>query len=424
MKVNLQVDVHPLTRVEGHGNIEVRVRDGKIEEARWHVVETPRYFEILLKGKHFSKAPVIASRICGICSISHTLTSLRAVENALEITIPETAAKLRLLGCHGETLQSHLLHLLFLAAPDFLGEESVIPLAAKNPEVVNLALRLKSLANRICDVVAGRTTHPVSFQVGGVAAAPRREDLLRLGDDLRRSLDDLAAVEELFATFEIPGFVRETEFVSLEGDGEYPFIGGNLISSDGVKRAESDYLAMTNEYVVEESTSKHSRLSRESYAVGALARLNNNFNLLHPDAVKTARRFQLEPVNHNPFMNHIAQLVECVHVTHDAIRLIEDLTSSPPGDLRAEVIPRAGEGVGAVEAPRGLLVHHYVIDDQGALTRANCVVPTTQNNANIHLDLRDLVEQYAVEGMTDQRLELLCSMLVRAYDPCISCSVH
>ncbi|MBU0754093.1 MAG: nickel-dependent hydrogenase large subunit, partial [Planctomycetes bacterium] len=215
-----------------------------------------------------------------------------------------------------------------------------------------------------------------------------------------------------------------TEFVSLRGEGAYPFIGGDLISSDGVKHAEDDYRLMTNEYAVKDSTSKWSKQSRESYAVGALARFNNNHRLLHPEAVKVADRFSLAPVSHNPFMNNIAQLVECVHAVHDSIRLIEELAELPAGELKAEVTPRAGEGIGAVEAPRGLLVHHYTFDESGTVVKANCVVPTTQNNANIHYDLRDLVEKYAVEGMTDTQLEFLCSMLVRAYDPCISCSVH
>ncbi len=424
MKVDCTINVSHLARVEGHGNIKIRIRDGKIEEAKWEVVETPRFFEVMLKNKHYTLAPLLASRICGICSISHTLTSLRAVERAFGVTVPERAARLRLLGCHGETLQSHLLHLLFLAAPDFFGEPSVIPLIEKKPEIIAIALRLKGLANRLCDTVAGRTTHPVSFKVGGVAAVPKREDLLRLGDELRRSLDDLAAVAELFSTFEMPDFVRETEFVSLEGEGEYPFIGGNLVSSDGVEHTEDYYRPMTNEYVVEGSTSKWSKLSRESYAVGALARFNNNGRYLHPEAAKVADRFGLAPVNHNPFMNNVAQLVECFHAVHDSLRLIEELIEDRSGEIMAEVTPEAGEGVGAVEAPRGLLIHHYEFDASGTIVKANCVVPTTQNNANIHNDLQSLVAGCAEEGKTDEQLELLCSMLVRSYDPCLSCSVH
>jgi len=423
-KIDLHVDVHHLTRVEGHGNIKVRVVGGQLAEARWDIVETPRFFEVMLKGKHYTAAGILAARICGICSIAHCLASVRATENAFGVTVPESAAKLRLLAKHGETLQSHALHVFFLAAPDFLALPSAIPLKDLKPEVFGLAARLKGLANRICDVVAGRTTHPVSIQVGGMGRMPDKYVLQELKSQLKRAVDDLDAAVAVFQTFEIPDFVRETEFVSLKGERTYPFIGGRLLSSDGAEQPESDYRAMTNEYVTEDNTSKWCKISRESIAVGALARLNNNYHRLHPKAREVAVQFALAPVCHNPFMNNVAQLVECVHAVHDSMRIIDDLVDAGPAETMARVKPSPGQGVGAVEAPRGILYHDYEYDEQGRIVRANCVVPTTQNNANIHYDLKAFVERFAVDGMTDEKLELLCSTLVRAYDPCISCSVH
>ncbi|MFZ2630623.1 MAG: Ni/Fe hydrogenase subunit alpha [Desulfosalsimonadaceae bacterium] len=424
MKINLNVDVHHLARIEGHGNIKIKVEDGNVREARWDVVETPRFFEAMLKNKHYTAAGILAARICGICSISHSLCSITATEQAFNVTVPDQAAKLRLLAKHAETLQSHVLHVLFLAAPDFFGEPSVIPLIQKKPEVVAIALRLKGFANRLCDAVAGRTTHPVTFQVGGVTAAPARKDLLNYKKELEGLLGDLNAVAELVATLTLPDFVRETEFVSLKGQAEYPFICQDVASSDGVSRKATDYLSITNEYVDANNTSKWTRLSRESYAVGALARFNNNHALLRPEAVKVAADLKLAPVCHNPFMNNVAQVVESVHAAHEIIRLIDELADSGMNQLMAEVKPKAGEGVGAVEAPRGILFHHYTYDKTGRIVKADCVVPSTQNNANIHHDMQSLVKQYAIKGMTDEKLELLSSMLVRSYDPCISCSVH
>ncbi len=339
--------------------------------------------------------------------------------------VPEQAARLRLLAKHGETIQSHVLHLFFLAAPDFLGLDSAIPLAESNPEVLQRALRLKGLANRLCDAVAGRTTHPVTLQPGGVAVVPEQRALLGFRGELEQALDDLDATAELLATFEIPDFERETEFVALRGESEYPFIGGRLVSSDGVERAEDEYLEMTNEVVVEGNTSKWSSLSRESYAVGPLARCNLNFELLHPEARRVAANLGLAPLCHNPFMAHVARLVECVHCAHDAIRLVDEIVSAGDEPAMALVAPVAGEGVGAVEAPSGILFHHYRYGGDGRIEKANCVVPTTQNNGNIHRDLPDFVRQMVDRGVNDdQRLELLCSMLVRSYDPCVSCSVH
>lgn len=425
MRVNLHVDVHHLTRVEGHGNIVVRVEDGEIKSARWDVVETPRYFEVMLKGKHHSSAGLLTSRICGICSIGHCLASVRATEQAFGLRIPELAAQLRLLAKHGETLQSHALHLYFLAAPDFIGLPSALPLLSMRPEVVHVARRVKGLANQLCDLVAGRTTHPISIQVGGMAHRPNRHQLRSMRPLLMEALRDLATTAELFGSFRIPQFVRETEYVSLQAQHDYPWIGGALMSSDGVIREEHGYQAMTNEYVDANNTSKWCKLSRQSYAVGALARFNNNHQWLHREARAVAEALGLKAVCHNPFMNNVAQLVECVHVVHDSIRLIDNITEADDDEpTMTEVVARAGEGVGAVEVPRGILYHHYVYDEQGRITHANCVIPTTQNNANIHQDMQALVRQYAVEGMTDGQLELLCSMLVRAYDPCISCSVH
>ncbi len=424
MKINLNVDVHHLTRIEGHGNIKVKVENGEVKDARWDVIETPRFFEAMLKNKHYTTAGILAARICGICSISHSLCSITATERAFGVAVPLPAEKLRLLAKHGETLQSHVLHVLFLAAPDFFAEPSVIPLIEKRPDVVAIALRLKGFANRLCDAVAGRTTHPVTFQVGGVTAAPTKKDLLAYKAEMEGLLADLTAVAELVATLEIPDFVRETEFVSLKGDTDYPFIGVKVGSSDGVFKDSMDYLSITNEYVDPENTSKWTKLSRESYAVGALARVNNNYALLRPEAVKVAEALKLSPVCHNPFMNNVAQVVESVHAAYEIIRLIDELLESDLGHLMGDVTPKAGEGVGAVEAPRGILFHHYDYDDTGRIIKANCVVPTTQNNANIHLDIRSFARQFAVKGMTDARMELLCSMLVRSYDPCLSCSVH
>jgi coenzyme F420-reducing hydrogenase alpha subunit len=422
MQVDMNIDVHHLSRVEGHGNIHIIVKNGKLVDAKWAVVETPRFFEAMLRGMSCEMAPILTARICGICSIGHALASLRSIENALGIEIPQTAKKIRLLAKHGETLQSHFLHLFFLAIPDYLNEGSVIPLVQSNRAVVEIALRLKRLANDMCNSLAGRTTHPVSFCVGGVSKPPNKKDLHKLREQISERISDAERTVALFKTIQVPHFIRETEFVSLKGEENYPWIGGKLVSTDGVLKNENDYLTMTNEYKEDFTTSKFTRLSRKSFAVGALARLNNNYNFLK--AKDIAEEFGIKPLNHNPFMNNIAQLVECVHVMIESLELLDELLDDPMDEISSEYDIKEGQGVGAVEVPRGILYHHYLINKKGLVEKANCIIPTTQNNANIHYDLAELVKQAINNGKQDTEVKQLCEMLVRAYDPCISCSVH
>jgi len=424
MKTTRTIDIHHITRVEGHGNIKIRIKDGKIEEAQWEVVETPRFFEAMLVGKKWENAPWISGRICGICSIGHTLASIRAIENGFGIVPTEQTRKLRLLLKHMETLQSHVLHLYFLAAPDFVGAGSVFPLISTHPDVVTRAARMKQLANDVCDCVGGRRMHPTRTVVGGFTMVPEKKELLQFKQRLNDAKEDLLKTAELFRTFTLPDFMRETEFVSLKGDGAYPFIGGDLVSTDNVRKKEHEYRAMTNEYLVDQSTSKWSRLSRKSFAVGALARVNNNFDFLHPASKEIAASFGLKPVNHNPYMNNIAQLVESVHVVMESIGMIDELLGTGWQEPRQTVVPRSGLGVGAVEVPRGILYHSYEFDKEGRITRCDCVIPTSQNHANIQHDLQELAKQYTEKGTQDRDIELLAQMLVRSYDPCISCSVH
>ncbi|MEW6219034.1 MAG: Ni/Fe hydrogenase subunit alpha [Thermodesulfobacteriota bacterium] len=424
MKRDCQVAIAPLTRVEGHGNIRIRIEQGRLLEARWEVVETPRFFEAMLKGKTWENAPWITGRICGICSIGHTLASIRAVERAFGIEPGPCTTRLRLLLKHMETLQSHSLHLFFLVLPDLLGVGSVLPLLETHRETVLLASRIKKLANDACDLVGGRRLHPTRTVVGGFTLYPQPAELAALRERLQAVLPDLDEAAALFGSLPLPDFQRPTEFVSLAGTDAYPFIGGEVVSTDGVRQTEDGYRALTNEYLVPRSTAKWCRLSRSSFAVGALARFNNNAHLLAPAARALAAGLGLAPVCHNPFANNLAQLVECVHVVHDAITLIDELLAGDLEPDRQPVRPRAGLGVAAVEVPRGILYHAYQLSDSGRIMACDCVIPTGQNHANIQADLTALAADFARRGHGDQDLELLAAMLVRAYDPCISCSVH
>jgi sulfhydrogenase subunit alpha len=424
MKKDMNINVHHITRVEGHGDIKIEVKDGEIKKANWEVVETPRFFEALIIDKSYDVVHNITSRICGICSIGHTLASIRATERAMGIKETEQTKALRLLLKHGETLQSHVLHLYFLVAPDFLGLNSVVPLIESNPELVGIAATLKLLANDMCDIIGGRTTHPTTPVVGGFTRIPTVKELKAIKQRILDAVPLIEKTAEVIKTFDVPDFTRETEFVSLKGVDEYPWIGGDLVSSDGVLKKENDYRAMTNEFKVEQSTSKWAKLSRDSLFVGALARFNNNYDLLLPQAKAVAEMFGLKPVCHNPYMNNIAQLVEVVHCAYDTVAKIDELLEKGLKDEAVEFKVKAGQGASAVEVPRGILYHEYKYDKKGKVVKGNCIIPTGQNHANIQLDMEALAKHFYELGKDDKEIELLAEMLVRAYDPCISCSVH
>jgi sulfhydrogenase subunit alpha len=416
------IDVHHVTRVEGHGNIVVDIKDGKLHRCDLQIVEAPRFFEAMLRGQPYDQASHLSSRICGICAVTHATTSLRATEKALGVEPSDQTILLRKLNLNAEMMDSHILHFYMLVAPDLLGEASVIPLAKSAPEVVTRALRMKSVAGNICAVVGGRHTHPVCMTVGGFTHLPSEAQMIELLDQLVAMRTDLDATVDLFQGLQLPSFERDTEFLALHQNDEYCFMDGEIASSDGGTWPVEEYLAVTNEYMVDHSTAKHAHHQREAYMVGALARFNINHAQLHPKAQAAASAFNMTSKCINPYWNSLAQIVEVVHCTENAILLTERLLQQ--GIAAEEPSPishLSGEGIGACEAPRGTLYHHYVIED-GILTDANCVIPTAQNLANVEADMRELVPQSL--DRSPEEMTIALEMLVRAYDPCISCSAH
>jgi coenzyme F420-reducing hydrogenase alpha subunit len=339
------------------------------------------------------------------------------------VELSQQTKLLRKLVFHGEILDSHILHTYMLVAPDFLGVGSVIPLASSHPEVVLRALRMKKLSGDICAVVAGRHTHPIAMTVGGFTYTPSRAELEELRERLITARSDVDETVALFSTLPWPKFERDTEYVSLTKPNEYAFIDGEIITSDGARFPIEQYQQVTNERLVPHSSAKHTHHKRESYMVGALARFNNNYAQLHPRAKEAAATLGLKPKVTNPYLNSAAQVIEIVHCVEDAIEILGQLIAN---GLKVEQPASPGrpfgEGVGACEVPRGILFHHYRIGEEGKLTGANCIIPTNQNLANLEADMRSLVPQIMEKPQAAMQLDL--EMLVRAYDPCISCSVH
>lgn len=422
--VNVDMHVHHVTRVEGHGDIVVDVKNGEIKKCQFEVVEAPRFFEAFVRGRPYQELSHITSRICGICSVGHATASLRATEKALGIEPSEQTVLLRKLNFHGEMIDSHVLHTYYLVAPDFFGAPSVIPLAATHTDVVLRALKIKKLSGDLCAMVAGRHTHPIAMAVGGFTHLPTEAELRDMKarlEDLRTDMDETIA---LFSTLPWPEFERETEYVSLQKDEEYAYIDGRIATTDGFTYPIEDYRKVTNEFMMPFSTAKWTKHNRESYMVGALARFNNNYDQLHPRAKEAAEKLGMKPICTNTFLNSGAQAVEMVHCVEDSIEIIDELLTrgiqpETPPDVKMN---GGGEGVGSCDVPRGILFHNYVYDENGICVKANCIIPTNQNWANVNADLKAFLPQ--ILDKPRDEIRLLLEMMVRAYDPCISCSTH
>jgi len=427
MNKDIQIKVEHVTRVEGHGNIVLDVKKGEIKKLQWQISEAPRFFEAMLRGRYYDELRTITSRICGICSIGHSLASLKATEDALNINISKQTAILRRLAINGENMQSHILHFGYLTLPDLFGIGSVFPLVgSKNNDTLLKIVKLHRLSNEMSDLICGRTTHPIRLQVGGFSAVPTKKQLLDLKEKLKEGLNltkDVAKVtKDVVDNF--PDFNRETEYIALTSNKEYAFYDGDIASTDtGVYKDYKNYDKITNEYFVPQSTALYAKHKRESYMVGALARFNLNSKQLNHVGKEIADLFNLKAVNYNPFMNNIAQLIEFAHNIEDSINWIDLLVENGLKDEKPkEVELKKGRGVGIVEVPRGMLIHDYKINDKGRCEKANCVIPTNQNHANIQKDMEKLVPE--ILEKPKKEIELNLEMLVRAYDPCISCSTH
>ena len=395
------LSVSNLGRVEGHGGIFVKVVGNEVREVNLEVHEGSRFYEALLRGKHFMSVQGIITRVCAICSGSHTAAALYALEDALGIQAPERVHALRGMLILGATVESHALHVFALALPDFFGADSVIGLADKHPDTVTFALKLKQLGNRVQQLVGGRAVHPINTLVGGFGKLPAHRELESLRDDLRSFIDPLMRFIEVAMTLEVPTYAAQpTTYMALRPYVDaYGFRGRSICVSNGEEHPLLAYRDVVREFSVEHSHAKHSTMpSGNSYMVGALARLK-----LWSDLMKGRGREAFEMlfpcgVSDNVLLNNWAQLVELVHCLEACAAACDDLLSMPEVEHElVEVQARAGRGISAIEVPRGSLFHEYELDDQGIVVAANVVTPTSQNLANVERDMRGRAAELAAQ---------------------------
>ncbi len=413
--------ISPLTRVEGHGTVHVHFADGRFDRVELAFVEAPRLFEALLVGKRFDELPEIICRICSICSSVHRVTSLYAIEQAFGVEVNQQTELHRELIVNGGQIESHALHLFCLVLPDYYGLRGFADLATVAPGLLQAGLRLKAAGNLIQEMVGGRLIHPANLLIGGLGKPLTTAGLHRLRSALQEVLPVAADAIEQFASpllaevsLPFPSFMAVANRPSHSG--------GEIVCGNGSSFPIVDYRNRLTETIVPHSHAKQCTVSGESPTVGALARLNLGARL-GPVAIASLNRHGQKLVGDGITANSLAQAVELLAAVERALEIVELLLAAPPTDcMQVAVTPCQGTGTAAMEAPRGTLIHHFAFDSRGICTATDIITPTAINQGAMERDLGLMAR--SLEGVDRQELARQLEMLVRAYDPCISCAVH
>ncbi len=412
-----------LARVEGEGAMYVLLDGDEVVDCKLRIYEPPRFFEAFLRGRAFTEAPDITSRICGICPIAYQMSAVRAMEDACGVAIDDGPIRdlRRLIYC-GEWIESLGLHVYLLHAPDFLGYPGFLEMAKDHPAVAEQGLALKKAGNTIVTVVGGREIHPVNVRVGGFYRTPSQTELRRaLVDQLERGREIALETVRWTANFTFPELEWDPELVALHEPGRYPIDLGRIVSNRGLDIAPAQFGANVVEEHVEHSNALHAKMrARGSYLCGPVSRYNLASGELWPLARDAARDAGLGERCTNPFRSIVVRSVELVQAFDEALAILDSY--EPPDAPAVEVVPRHAVGHGATEAPRGMLYHRYEIDEDGTILDARIIPPTSQNQSAIEEDLRAVVQRHT--SLEDDELRHVCEQAIRNHDPCISCATH
>ncbi len=418
------LNVEGLARVEGHGGITVTLDGKKVKSVHLDIHEGPRLIEQLVKGMTPADDVNVVPRICAICTLSHRYAALRGLEKALGITPPEKAQLTRDLMMLGENVESNSLHTLLLALPDYLGYPSAIAMLNDYGDDVKRALRLKKFGNRVMEVTSGRIVHGENPVLGGFGRYPGKKALDEIKLKAKELVPDAVRAVELFAGIEYPEYPEaETVFMSVNAPNKrYGYAGDSILVSNGKEVGAEDYKKLTSERVVPHSFAKRSHYADKPFTVGAAARLINMGRRLDGQAGDLFKEHYSDRWLRNPLLNNLAQAIEMLW----SIEQLPDAADKVAAldDPKIEQPTRStGSGTGAVEAPRGVLYHHYQVKD-GLIDVADIITPTAQNLDDIEVHMRLCAERMLADGKGDPEVRLGLEMVARAYDPCISCATH
>jgi len=412
----LKININYIARVEGESSVWFEIKDGKLRSLKLNIWEPPRFFEGFLVGRKYDEVPDIVSRICGICPVSHMTTSIIALENAMGFHPSEEIKKLRKIMAMSQIAASHIVHLYVLALPDYHGKDMVVGLDRD----ISRLIRLKEAVNNVTGLIGGRPLHPVAMIAGGFTKVPTREEAGRLIKQLKGVRGDAIQTAKMIAELDYPGLETDAEFLAIKSQNGYAINEGTIVTGSGLETGLEEYHSYFSEEQVPYANAKRTVLKgKKPVMVGALARLNIKHGELHPEARKAAEMAGFKTGDANPFHNNIAQAVEIVHCIWECIELLETF-SDKSAFMKIEA--KEGSGSAMTEAPRGLLLHQYELNRRGLVEKANIITPTAYNFLSLEESLKKLVRENM--DKPEDQLKLLCEMLVRAYDPCFSCSVH
>lgn len=417
MHRDIDFSIEGISKIEGHASLDVKVRNGVVEDVKLKVSEDKRFYTQAIRGKNAVNVPMITSRICGTCSFAHLLCAINAVENAFDVQPSEQTLTLRKLSYYGSVIRDHSMHLYMFCLPDIFEKDSILSFDSTEEHWVKECFKVKGTGNKLATLMAGRAVHPTNLLVGGVQSLPNKDRMKETAESLKQARNDVINLIQLFYSRQ-SSFLQDTRYVCSQGS-DYGYSGDSIIDSEGDTIDKKDFMDHFFRVVIPYSEAVGYELEGKDYVVGALARMNLNKSLLNKNTQESAKEFIKVFPSNNMFHNNLAQAIEILNAIDSSIEILET------ADFREEktsVEPKKSEGIGVVEAPRGLLYYHLNIDSEGKISDANLVIPSSQNQIRMQMDIKKLVEQNIDKEKNFIENEI--EKLIRAYDPCMSCATH
>ena len=420
---SFDINMENISKMEGHAKLDVRVRDGKVEDVRLQIMESQRFYEQAVRGQPIATAPQLMSRICGTCSIEHITCCIEAIEKAAGIKPTEQSSIMKKLATYGLMIRDHALHLYFFSLPDLVGKDSILDFDEndkKEHKLLHDSFDVKRAGNSLSTLVAGKAVHAPYPTVGGFLHVPDDAGIEKTLKELKYARPLVIDLIDLFANW-TESFQRDTDFVAL-ATKDYSFLEGEIKSTHGMVIHENDYMNHLIKVIIPYSNAAGYEFEGEEFMVGALARMNVNSDNLHADTKKSAGKYLKTFPSNDIFRNNLAQAIEILHCIDHSVEILEN-TKFKKEEIQKPALTDDNVGVGVIEAPRGTLFYNVTVSKAGKITKANVVVPTAQNQINIEKDIGQFV-QNSLDAMPKEKIEYGIEKLIRAYDPCMSCATH